>query len=74
LPGGPFTGRVVYDLTYGQGESRLVRDAREAGCIALDGLPMLVAQAERQFEWWTGRRPQPGVMAAAIGIYASDNV
>ena len=28
LPGGPFTGRVVYDLTYGPGESRLVREAR----------------------------------------------
>jgi 3-dehydroquinate dehydratase/shikimate dehydrogenase len=30
-----------------------------------DGLLMLVAQAERQFEWWTGRRPAPGVMQAA---------
>ena len=68
LPAGPFTGRVVYDLTYGAGESRLVREARAAGCIALDGLPMLVAQAERQFEWWTGRRPEPGVMAGAVGI------
>ena len=67
LPGGPFTGRLVYDLTYGPGESRLVREARAAGCLALDGLPMLVAQAERQFEWWTGRRPAPGIMAAAIG-------
>jgi 3-dehydroquinate dehydratase/shikimate dehydrogenase len=25
----------------------------------------LVAQAERQFEWWTGQRPAPGVMRAA---------
>jgi shikimate dehydrogenase len=56
----------VYDLTYGAGESRLVRDARRAGLRALDGLPMLVAQAERQFEWWTGRRPAAGVMAAAL--------
>jgi 3-dehydroquinate dehydratase/shikimate dehydrogenase len=74
LPGGPFTGRLVYDLTYGAGESKLVREARAAGCLALDGLPMLVAQAERQFEWWTGQRPPAGVMAAAIGMYASDNV
>lgn len=66
LPGGPFGGRLVYDLTYGAGESRLVREAREAGCRTLDGLPMLIAQAERQFEWWTGRRPQPGVMLNAI--------
>jgi 3-dehydroquinate dehydratase/shikimate dehydrogenase len=65
LPGGPFDGRLVYDLTYGGGESRLLRDARAAGCRTLDGLPMLVAQAERQFEWWTGKRPRPGVMRAA---------
>jgi 3-dehydroquinate dehydratase/shikimate dehydrogenase len=54
--------RVVYDLTYGPGDSRLLADAREAGFMTLDGLPMLVAQAERQFEWWTGRRPREGVM------------
>jgi shikimate 5-dehydrogenase len=71
LPGGPFTGRLVYDLTYGAGESRLVREARAAGCLALDGLPMLVAQAEHQFEWWTGQRPQPGVMAAAVAATAA---
>jgi shikimate 5-dehydrogenase len=66
LPGGPFGGRLVYDLTYGAGESRLIREAREAGCHTLDGLPMLIAQAERQFEWWTGQRPQTGVMRNAI--------
>ena len=65
LPGGPFTGRLVYDLTYGDGDSALVREARDAGCRVLDGLPMLIAQAERQFEWWTGRAPAAGVMRAA---------
>jgi 3-dehydroquinate dehydratase/shikimate dehydrogenase len=66
LPGGPFGGRLVYDVTYGAGESRLIREAREAGCRTLDGLAMLIAQAERQFEWWTGQPPLPGVMRAAI--------
>ena len=66
LPGGPFGGRLVYDVTYGVGESRLIREAREAGCRTLDGLAMLIAQAERQFEWWTGQPPVPGVMRAAI--------
>ena len=65
LPGGPFTGRLVYDLTYGPGESVLQREAREAGCVTLDGLPMLIAQAGRQFEWWTGQAPAPGVMREA---------
>jgi 3-dehydroquinate dehydratase/shikimate dehydrogenase len=66
LPGGPFGGRLVYDVTYGAGESRLIREAREAGCRTLDGLAMLIAQAERQFEWWTGQPPAPGVMRDAI--------
>jgi 3-dehydroquinate dehydratase/shikimate dehydrogenase len=66
LPGGPFGGRLVYDVTYGAGESRLIREARAAGCRTLDGLGMLIAQAERQFEWWTGQPPAPGVMRAAI--------
>jgi anthranilate synthase component 1 len=34
---------------------------------------MLVAQAERQFEWWTGRRPPEGVMKAAVAIDAAVN-
>jgi len=66
LPGGPFGGRLVYDVTYGTGESRLIREARESGCRTLDGLAMLIAQAERQFEWWTGQPPAPGVMRAAL--------
>lgn len=60
------TGRFVYDLTYGATESALLRDARAMGCQTVDGLPMLIAQAERQFEWWTGQKPAPGVMAEAI--------
>ena len=65
LPGGPFDGTFVYDLTYGGGDSRLIAEARAAGCRTLDGLPMLVAQAERQFEWWTGVRAPAGVMREA---------
>ena len=65
LPEGPFLGRLVYDLTYGDAETPLLRDARKAGCLTLDGLPMLVAQAERQFEWWTGTSPAERVMKSA---------
>ena len=65
MAGQPLDGRAVYDLTYGDGDSALVADARRAGRVVLDGLPMLIAQAERQFHWWTGQRPEPGIMQAA---------
>ena len=71
LPGGPFDGRFVYDLTYRRGLSPLVLEARRAGLSTLDGLPMVVAQAERQFEWWTGRRPARGVMRSAADAQAA---
>jgi 3-dehydroquinate dehydratase/shikimate dehydrogenase len=48
-------GRVVFEMVYDPLETRLLREAREAGCEAVDGLEMLVAQAAAQFEGWTGR-------------------
>ena len=65
-----YAHRLVYDLTYGATEAPLLRDARQAGCQTLDGLPMLVAQAERQFAWWTGRPVPAGVMRAAVDARA----
>ena len=39
------------------GRDAAARAAREAGCLTIGGIEMLVAQAERQFELWTGQRP-----------------
>ena len=65
IPAEWLNGQMIYDLTYHTAESPLITAARAAHCTVLDGLPMLIAQAERQFVWWHGRRPQAGVMAAA---------
>jgi 3-dehydroquinate dehydratase/shikimate dehydrogenase len=64
-PDGVFDGRLVYDLVYNPPQTRLLGDAARAGCDTLGGLDMLVAQARRQFEWWTGVRPDAGVMREA---------
>jgi shikimate 5-dehydrogenase len=57
----------VYDLVYNPLETLLLRDARAAGCRTLGGLDMLVAQAQRQFEWWTGTRaPERAMREAAV--------
>jgi 3-dehydroquinate dehydratase/shikimate dehydrogenase len=62
---GSLDGRLVYDLVYNPRETRLLRDAARAGCDTIGGLDMLVAQAEEQSEWWTGRRPPAGLMKEA---------
>jgi 3-dehydroquinate dehydratase/shikimate dehydrogenase len=58
-------GRVVYDLVYDPSQTELIRRAEQAGCEVIGGLDMLIAQAERQFEIWTGQRPPHGLFAAA---------
>ena len=58
-------GRLVYDLVYNPRPTRLLRDAAAAGCRTLDGLDMLLAQAVRQFAWWTGVTPDPRILLEA---------
>jgi shikimate 5-dehydrogenase len=69
LPGLPFDvtldGRIVYDLVYDPPVTPLLDRAQARGCTVIGGLEMLVAQAERQFEIWTGQRPPGGLFAAA---------
>ncbi len=48
--------QVVYDLVYTPLETRLLKEAREAGRLTISGLDMLVAQACLQFQLWTGRK------------------
>ncbi|HXG88238.1 MAG TPA: type I 3-dehydroquinate dehydratase [Vicinamibacterales bacterium] len=57
--------RLVYDLVYNPPDTQLLRDARAAGLKTLGGLDMLVAQAQLQFEWWTGVKPSERVMRDA---------
>jgi shikimate dehydrogenase len=48
---------VVTDLVYAPLETRLLREAREAGATVVDGLGMLLHQAVPAFERWFGVRP-----------------
>lgn len=51
-------GTVVTDLVYTPLETAFLREARARGCIAVDGLGMLLHQAAPGFERWFGRRPE----------------
>jgi len=51
-------GMVVYDAVYNPLETRLLAEARAAGCRTVSGIDHFVRQAVEQFELWTGR-PAP---------------
>ncbi len=65
IAGAALDGEIVFDLIYAPANTRLLADARAAGCMTIGGLEMLVAQAERQFELWTGHAPPPGLFQSA---------
>jgi shikimate dehydrogenase len=55
----------VFDLVYTPVETRLLRQARQVGARAIDGLGMLVWQGALAFELWTGQTPPADLMRAA---------
>ena len=57
--------KLVYDLVYNPRETKFLANGRAAGCEVLSGLEMLVAQAKRQFEIWTGLAPDTDTMMVA---------
>lgn len=59
-------GQTALDLNYGSPSPFLAR-AADAGAMAVDGLGMLVAQAEAAYARWFGAPPPPGAMSAAAG-------
>ena len=56
---------LVYDLIYEPNPTELMHAASRAGSRVIGGLEMLVSQAERQFELWTGVQPPEGLFAGA---------
>ncbi len=59
----------VYDLVYNPSETKLVKDARAAGLIAVTGLGMLIEQAALAFERWTGIPANRDAMRNAVINY-----
>jgi shikimate 5-dehydrogenase len=72
MAGVALDGEIVFDLVYAPAETPLLKRARAEGCLTIGGIEMLVAQAERQFELWTGQHPPAGLFAAAAAAATGD--
>ena len=53
-------GMMVMDIVYEPLQTKLLREAKEKGCLTINGLEMLVQQGVAQFMIWTGKRPEIG--------------
>lgn len=62
-------GTLVTDLVYTPLDTPLLIEARQRGCITVDGLGMLLHQAAPGFERWFGQRPDvdDALRAAVLG-------
>lgn len=63
---GRFAGVVLFDVVYADWPSPLAAAVAHAGGGIVSGLEMLIHQAVRQFELFTGRAVDPAVLRAAV--------
>lgn len=57
---------LVFDAVYTPLETRLLREAKSAGAIAVNGVDMFVGQAAQQFELFTGKPAPMQLMRATL--------
>ncbi|MCS7142897.1 MAG: shikimate dehydrogenase [Aigarchaeota archaeon] len=51
--------RYLIDVVYSPSGTALLREGSAAGCRVSDGIKVLIGQAVRSFELWTGQKPDP---------------
>ncbi len=61
--------QLVFDLVYNPTETKLLKLAKESGAKTIDGLQMLVHQAAKSFEIWTGEKMPVSKILKALRLY-----
>lgn len=56
---------IVYDIVYNPVKTVLIQEAQKRGLKTIGGLDMLIYQAERAIEIWTGQSPDTKIMKIA---------
>jgi len=59
--------QAVFDIVYNR-ETELLKDARAAGAVAVDGVMMLVYQGAKALQIWTGKKAPVDVMERAVRV------
>ena len=56
---------VIYDIVYNPVKTILIKEAQKRGLRTVNGLDMLIYQAQRAIEIWTGKTPDANLMKIA---------
>ena len=59
-------GTLVFDTVYNPLETKLIREAKAAGCLTISGAEMFIRQGADQFRRWTGVEPPMGQLREMI--------
>lgn len=62
-------GQIVFDLVYNPPQTQLLKLAASQGAVTLDGLNMLVHQAAKSFELWTGEKMPVNQIYKSLLLY-----
>lgn len=67
-------GQIIYDMVYNPFDTPLLRAAKKAGAVTVPGIEMLIGQAARSFELWTGcTMPVDTVRRNVLDVLQSNN-
>lgn len=64
--------QVVFDVVYNPARTALMIEAEERGIATVGGLSMLVAQAAKAFEYFTGDEYEDGIIESVLSDITSD--
>jgi len=64
--------QIVFDLVYNPPQTQLLKTAAAEGAITIDGLKMLVYQAAKSFELWTGEEMPVGEIYKTLQLYIKE--
>ena len=65
-------GQIVFDLVYNPPMTQLLKTAASEGATVLDGLKMLVYQAAKSFELWTGEEMPVEEVYKTLQLFIKD--
>ena len=67
-------GMVVFDSVYNPLETRLIREAKEVGCVTISGIELFVNQAVAQLDLWTGQKVSTNLMRDVVVKGLKDSI